>query len=278
MVNLKTARLLSWGQRRWVMGGEEGDGGEHSVPLGPRHWGGFLALAGAALGRCWGHRASVHTRQRELSRMLSQTRPNPSCAPQRLQQPQGTKPRRPLEQGIALGVKFNTPPSPDKAVLPAPGALALPALARGVRGLSRARAAAGGQQGWCSCRGAQEPAQEAKHLSRCPRDSWSSQNLLSIPRGNQTVRGSLKIAAQGTNWPERRGSEKGDGLQLSKEQSPAQPGPRSAPRKQGPLHPSEGQQLRPFTHHPLSRDVPRCPTAKSPAAVLPWVTLSTAGC
>lgn len=55
-----------------------------------------------------------------------------------------------------------------------------------------------------SCRSAGR-AQEAKHLSRCPRDSWSSQNLLSIPRGKQTASSSLKIAAQGIRTHPREG-------------------------------------------------------------------------
>lgn len=47
-----------------------------------------------------------------------------------------------------------------------------------------------------------------KHLSCSPRDSWCSQNLFSIPGGNQTVRGSLKIAVQGLCTRLREGEVK----------------------------------------------------------------------
>lgn len=71
-----------------------------------------------------------------------------------------------------------------------------------------------------------------------------------------------------THSPERRGSEKGDGLQLSKEQPPAQPWPRSASCKGTAA----------LSLHSLGT-MPRSPlaTAKSLAAVSPRVTLSTAG-
>lgn len=55
------------------------------------------------------------------------------------------------------------------------------------------------------CRAVKE---QAQHLSCCPRDSWSSQNLLSIPGGKQTASSSLKIAAQGTRSRLREGEVK----------------------------------------------------------------------
>lgn len=69
-------------------------------------------------------------------------------------------------------------------------------------------AAAGEWQGQGMCWGVKEAAQEAQHLPCCPRDSWSSQNLLSIPRGKQTASSSLKIAAQGTRSRLREGEVK----------------------------------------------------------------------
>lgn len=129
---------------------------------------GFLALAGAALGWCWGHGASMHTRQRELSRMLSQTHPNPSCAPQRLQQPQGRKPRRPLEQGIVLGVKFNTP-------LPGQGRPARPRSAGAAR-LGEGRAGA------LPCQGGCRRAAELVHVSGSAGASPGSEASLALPK------------------------------------------------------------------------------------------------
>lgn len=169
----------------------------------------------------------------------------PLRAPQRLQQPQGTKSGRPLEWGNALGVKFN-PPSLDEAILPVLGALALPALVRGVRG-------------GLPCQGGCRRAAELVHVLRSKGASSGSEASLTLPerqlefpepaqhpQGKPDNKRQPKNSCPGhTHSPERRGSEKGDGLQLSMEQPPAQPRPRSALCREGPLHPSEGQQLCP---------------------------------
>lgn len=139
-------------------------------------------------------------------------------------------------------MKFNTTPL-DKAVLSIPGALALPALARG---------ALGGLQRQSGCR----RAAELVHVLGSEGASSGSEAPLALPERQlefpepaQHPQGKPDSEQQPKNScpghmrsPERRGSEKGDGLQLSKEQPPAQPQPRSAPCKEGPLHPSEGPQ------------------------------------
>lgn len=171
----------------------------------------------------------------------------PSRAPQRLQQPQGTKSGRSLERGNALGAKFN-PPSLDKAVLPVLRVLALPALVRGVLG------------GGLPCQGGCRKAAELVHVLRSRGASSGSEASFALPKrqlefpepaqhpqGKPDSERQPKNSCPGhTHSSERRGSEKGDGLQLSKEQPPAQPWPRSASCMKGPLHPSEGQQLSPF--------------------------------
>jgi len=78
----------------------------------------------------------------------------------------------------------------------------------GAAGGLPAGAAAGEQQSQRTCRAATQRARAAKHPSRCPRGSWGSQNLLSIPRGNQTASDCLKIAARGRGARPREGEVK----------------------------------------------------------------------
>lgn len=89
--------------------------------------------------------------------------------------------------------------------------------------------------------------QEARPRGRGLRDSWSSRNLLSIPRGNQNSERRLKIALQGTR-PRltKREVKRERGSQLSMEQ-PRRPGPLSLQRcrrgtREGPRRPAEEQQ------------------------------------
>jgi len=186
----------------------------------------------------------------------------PSRASQRGQQPQAPKSRRLLEGRNALGVQSN-PPSPDEAALPAPAA-----LGRGCRG----------SPGRGGCGRAAEPA----HVSSSDAASPGSEAPLALPEGQlgfpepaQHPQGKPdserlpKNSCPGQRRPpQRRGSEKGGGLQLSKEQSPAHPRPHSAPRTQGPLRPPEGQRLCPLAHDLRCRDVPRSPLPQ-PSRLLP---------
>lgn len=171
----------------------------------------------------------------------------PSRAPQRLQQPQGTKSGRSLERGNALGAKFNPP-------LPGQGCPACP-KSTGTAGPGEGRAG-----GCLPCQGGCRKAAELVHVLRSRGASSGSEASLALPerqlefpepaqhpQGKPDSERQPKNSCPGhTRSSERRGSEKGDGLQLSKEQPPAQPWPRSASCMKGPLHPSEGQQLSPF--------------------------------
>lgn len=126
-----------------------------------------------------------------------------------------------------------------------------------------------------SCRSAGR-AQEAKHLSHCPRDSWSSQNLLSIPRGKQTASSSLKIAAQGIGTHPREGEVRREQVCSFPWSSPqpgcgtTQPSTRTCPSFRG----KAALPLSAFTAPLGYTEVPLC------SSLLPLcqgVTLSSAG-
>lgn len=188
-------------------------------------------------------------------------------------------------------------PSLVEAVLPVAGALALPALVRGM-------------QGGFPCQGGCRRAAELVHVWRSEGESSGSEASLvqperqlvfpepvQHPRGKPDSERQPKNSCPGhVHSPERRGSEKG--LQLPKEQPPAQPQSCSAVCKErhphpperhphpsekhlhpseGPLRPSEGQRLCSFTINCCSLPRSPLPTAKPLAAVFPSVTLSTVG-